>query len=129
MADLDDVRHKLLDAISIALEATGAEAKARMIQLEVRHAAADAAAGAAPALPVDLARLVAALSIVAAPGGKPVVLAQDRDIVQALEAAPGLVSQLAEKGRVEHQGLVVIMRSFANYPPDRVVYECLAFRG
>ncbi len=42
--DLNDARHKLLDAISTALESSGPEAKARMIQLEVRHAAADAAA-------------------------------------------------------------------------------------
>src|SRR5476649_1562687 len=52
LQDLNDVRHKLLDAMSIALESTAPEAKARMIQLEVRHAAADAAAGAP--LPADL---------------------------------------------------------------------------
>jgi len=121
LTDLDEVRHKLLDAISVALESTGAEAKARMIQLEVRHAAADAAA-AVPALPVDLARLVAPVSIVVIPGAKPIVL------VQALEAAPNLVPQLAEKGRAEHQGLQVLLRSFANYQPDRVVYDCFAFR-
>ena len=127
LTDLDEVRHKLLDAISIALESTGAEAKARMIQLEVRHAAADAAAGA-PALPLDLARIVAPVSIVAIPGAKPIVLAQDREVVQALEAAPNLVSQLAEKGRAEHQGMQVLLRSLSNYQPDRVVYECFAFR-
>ncbi len=127
LTDLDDVRHKLLDAISIALESTGAEAKARMIQLEVRHAAADAAG--APALPVDLARVVAAISIVVVPGAKPVVLAQDRDIVLALESAPNLVTQLAEKSRAEHQGLQVLLRSLSNYQPDRVVYECFAFKA
>jgi mannitol/fructose-specific phosphotransferase system IIA component (Ntr-type) len=127
LEDLNDVRHKLLDAISIALESTAPEAKARMIQLEVRHAAADAAAAAPPS--ADLARLVAPVSIVAVPGGKPIVLAQDRDIVQALEAAPNLIPQLAEKGRVEHQGLHLLLRSFANYQPDRVVYECFAFRA
>jgi len=127
LTDLNDVRHKLLDAITIALEATGPEAKARMIQLEVRHAVADAAAAAAP-VPVDLARLVAPVSIVAVPGAKPIVLAQDRDLVVALEAAPNLVSQLAEKSRAEIQGLHVVLRTSANYQPDRVVYECFAFR-
>lgn len=125
LEDLNDVRHKLLDAITIALESTAPEAKARMIQLEVRHAAADAVA--AP-LPIDLARAVATVSIVVAPGAKPIVLAQDRDIVQALEAAPNLIPQLAEKSRAEHQGLHLLLRSITNYQPDRVVYECLAFR-
>jgi mannitol/fructose-specific phosphotransferase system IIA component (Ntr-type) len=131
LADLNDVRHKLLDAITIALESTAPEAKARMIQLEVRHAAAaDAATAAAAApLPVDLARLVAAVSIVVVPGAKPVVLGQDRDLVQALESAPNLVPQLAEKSRAEHQSLHVLLRSVSNYQPDRVVYECFAYRS
>jgi len=130
LSDLDDARHKLLDAISIALESTGAEAKARMIQLEVRHAAADAAAAqpAAGLAAVDLARVMAPVSIVVVPGARPIVLAQDRDIVQALESAPNLVAQLADKSRAEHQGLQVLLRSLANYQPDRVVYDCLAFR-
>jgi len=126
LADLNEVRHKLLDAITIGLEATAPEAKARMIQLEVRHAAADAAA---TTLPIDLARVVAAVSVVVVPGGKPIVLGQDRDIVLALESAPNLVSQLAEKSRAEHQGLHVLLRSLSNYQPDRVVYECFAFRS
>jgi nitrogen PTS system EIIA component len=126
LADLNEVRHKLLDAITIALESTGPEAKARMIQLEVRHAVADAAA---TSLPVDLARVVAPVSIVVVPGAKPIVLAQDREIVLALEAVPNLIPQLVEKSRAEHQGLLVLLRSFANYQPDRVVYECFAFRS
>jgi mannitol/fructose-specific phosphotransferase system IIA component (Ntr-type) len=131
LTDLNEVRHQLLDAITIALEATGPEAKARMIQLEVRHAVADAAAGAVTAAPgpVDLTRLVAAVSIVVVPGARPIVLAQDREIVAALEGAANLVGQLAEKSRVELQGLYVLLRSSANYQPDRVVYECFAFRS
>ena len=128
LADLNEVRHKLLDAITIALESTGAEAKARMIQLEVRHAAAGEAA-APPPLPIDLARIAAPVSIIAVPGGKTIVLGLDRDIVQALEAAPNLVPQLAEKSRAELQGMQVLLRSLANYQPDRVVYECFVLRS
>ena len=39
LADLSEVRHRLLDAIHIALESTAPDARARMIQLEVKHAA------------------------------------------------------------------------------------------
>jgi mannitol/fructose-specific phosphotransferase system IIA component (Ntr-type) len=129
LEDLNDVRHKLLDAITIALESTGPEAKARMIQLEVRHAAAaDAAAGPSP-LPLDLASVSGFVSVVVVPGAKPIVLGQDRDIVQVLESAPNLVPQLADKGRAEHQGVKVLLRSLSNYQPDRVVYDCLAFKA
>ncbi len=69
------------------------------------------------------------MTVVAIPGSKPIVLAQDRDIVQGLEAAPNLTAQLAEKGRAEYQGMIVLLRSFANYQPDRVVYECFAFKA
>jgi mannitol/fructose-specific phosphotransferase system IIA component (Ntr-type) len=127
MEDLNDVRHKLLDAITVALEATAPEAKARMIQLEVRHAAAVEAA-AAP-LPVDLARLAMPVSIVSVPGAKPIVLALDPQLVQTLESAPNLVPQLADKGRAEAQGVQVLLRSLTNYQPDRVVYDCFALKG
>jgi hypothetical protein len=129
MEDLNDVRHKLLDAITIALEATGPEAKARMIQLEVRHAAADAAIADSATVPIDLARIVAPISVIAVPGAKPIILAQDRDLVLSLEAAPDLVAQLAGKSRAEHQGLHILLRSLTNYQPDRVVYECFAFKA
>ncbi len=132
MEDLNDVRHKLLDAISIALESTGPEAKARMIQLEVRHAAAAAEEETAPGaalLPADLGRLLAPLSVIVAPGFKPLVLGQDREIVHALETAPNLAAQLAEKGRAEYQGLHVFLRSLSNDQPDRVVYDCFAFKA
>ena len=127
MTDLDDVRHNLLDAITVALESTGAEAKARMIQLEVRHAAADAAGQ--PPIAVDLTRVIAPVTIVVVPGGKPIVLGQDREMVLALEGAANLVAQLAEKSRAELQGVHVLLRSLTNYQPDRVVYECFAFKA
>ncbi len=40
LTELGDVRHSLLDAISIALESTAPDARARMIKLEVRQAEA-----------------------------------------------------------------------------------------
>ena len=40
LKDLGEVRDRLLDAIHVALESTAPDARARMIKLEVRHAAA-----------------------------------------------------------------------------------------
>lgn len=124
LEDLNEVRHRLLDAISVALESTTPEAKARMIQLEVKHAVSEAEA----ALPVFASHLIP-VSIVVVPGAKPVVLCQDREMVSFLEPQEGLVSRLAQTGQVEHQGIKLLLRASAHYQPDRVVHDCLAFRS
>ena len=125
LTDLGEVRHRLLDAISVALESTAPEAKARMIQLEARHTEA---AGAAIALPADIARRFIPLSILVLPGMKPVVLSQDREIVSLLEGREGLTQDLAQQGQVEAGGVRILLRAASNYQPDRVLYECLAFK-
>jgi len=57
-----------------------------MIRLEVKHAAAQELG-----LPLELARFIIPLSILAIPGSKPVILYQDREMVQALESQDELV--------------------------------------
>lgn len=123
LKDLGEVRHRLLDAIHVALESTAPDPRARMIQLEVKHAAAHEFG-----LPVELARFIIPLSILAIPGSKPVILCQDREMVQALESQDDLASHLVQNGRTEHQGIQILLRSSSNYQPNRVLYDCLAFR-
>ena len=126
LGDLGEVRHRLLDAITVALEATTPDARARMIQLEVKQAAAhEGAIG----LPAEFAHSIIPLSIVAVPGSKPIILCQDAEMVRALEAQEQLASQLIQNGRAEHNGVQVLLRSSSNYQPDRVVYDCLAFKS
>jgi hypothetical protein len=48
--------------------------------------------------------------------------------VQALESQDDLASQLVKSGRTEHQGIQILLRSSSNFQPDRVLYDCLAFR-
>jgi mannitol/fructose-specific phosphotransferase system IIA component (Ntr-type) len=124
LTDLADVRNALLDAISIALESTAPEAKARMIQLEARHAAAGEIV---TALPDALAHIIP-LSIVAIPGTGAIVLCQDRDLVHLLESQAQLVQQLAQDGRATYPGFQLLLRSSSGYQPDRTVYECFAFK-
>jgi nitrogen PTS system EIIA component len=127
LTDLGEVRNRLLDAISLALESAAPEARARMIQLEVKHAAVQEAARIG--LPSEIARSVFPLSILAIPGSKSIVLCQDRDLVQTLESQDQFaVSQLAEKGSAECNGIQVLLRSYANYQPNRILYDCLGFR-
>ena len=123
LKDLGEVRDRLLDAIHVALQSTTADARARMIQLEVKHAAAREFG-----LPLELARSIIPLSILAIPGSKPVILCQDREMVQALESQDDLASHLVRNGRAEHQGIQILLRSSSNYQPDRILYDCLAFR-
>ena len=81
-------------------------------------------------LPAEVAHSLTALTIVVIPGGtKPIVLCQDGDLVTALESHDQLTTQLAQHGRAEHLGFHVMVRSHATYQPDRMVYDCLAFRS
>ena len=127
LKDLADARHRLLDAISAAAEQAVPEAKARMIQLEVKHSVLEKAA--AGAFPMDFANRVIPLTIIAAPEIKPLVLCQDRALVDLLETKdPTLAANLANNGQFEVQGFRILLRSTANYQPDRTVHECLAIR-
>jgi len=125
MADLTEVRHRLLDAVNLALEAMTPEVRARMIKLEEKHANI---ADAGTALPADLLRTASALSILCLPSGKPIVLGQDRELVEILESHEALKDDLAQHGHSEHQGIHLLLRTTSTYQPDRVLYECLAFR-
>jgi nitrogen PTS system EIIA component len=125
LSDLGEVRHRLLDAMSVALEAAAPDARARMIQLEVKHAAAqDGGVG----LTTELARTIIPLSILSIPGSRPIVLCQEQELVKALEGEEQLIPQLAQNGRAENGGVQVLLRSFSTYQPDRVVYDCVAVR-
>jgi len=126
LSDLGEVRHRLLDAITVALEATTPDARARMIQLEVKQAAAQESG---LGLPAELAHSVIPLSIIAVPGSKAIILCQDGEMVRALEAQEQLLPQLIQNGRAEHNGVQVLLRASSNYQPDRVVYDCLAFKA
>lgn len=122
---LAEMRNRLLDAISAALESSAPEARARMIQLEVKRA--EVQMEALP-LPSELARNIVPLSLLAMPGSNGIVLCQDRDLVRLLEGQPQIVIQLAQSGRAEFQGIEVILRSSSQFQPDRVLYDCLVFK-
>jgi len=124
LSDLSEVRHSLLDAITVALGSTVPEARARMIQLEVKQAAA---AESPAGISGDLAQHFIPVSILAIPGRGPLVLSQDTELVQRLEGDPHLAERLAQTGRAEHLGTRLILRSTSSFQPDRTLYECLAF--
>jgi nitrogen PTS system EIIA component len=121
--ELNEVREHLLNLISSARETAGPDTRARMIQLQARHAVT-----VAPAY--ELANLIVEpVTIVAGPGVKPIVLARDRHLMEHLDSAPGLVNKIAVEGIYQNGGWRLLKRSEAIYQGDRVLYDCLAVKA
>jgi PTS system nitrogen regulatory IIA component len=120
---LAGVRHRMLDLLTAASEAAAPDAKARMIRLEAKQAAA-----LAPAPDLLPAVQVVPLSVVVAPGFRPLVLCQDGNLAAQLEAAGDLSSNLAAKAPFDRGGYRILIRSVTAYQPDRFFYDCLAIR-
>lgn len=125
--ELSEVRHTLLDAISQALESVGPEARARMIQLEVKHAASQVIT------PTDnkitkLVRSLIPVSILDIPGAPSTVLAQDQLLVQQLETCDHLSTELAQHGFAEHLGVGVVLRSSEHFALNRIIHHCVAVK-
>ena len=127
--DLNEVRIRLLDVISAAMETDVPADRARMVRIEAKQAAVAAVppAGeptAAGGWPVTFLPL----QLILVPGRPPLVLAQDRDLVTALEAASELPAQLAKLSSADAAGYRVLLRNISAYAPDRALSECLAFK-
>lgn len=125
--DLSEARHRLLDIISAAVESYGPEAKARMIRLEAKQAAAVEPAQA-QALPFDIARDILPLSVLVVHGLKPIILAQDKDLVTHLEAGTDLPASLSKHTPFDQGSYRIIPRCATTYQPDRLLYDCLAIK-
>jgi nitrogen PTS system EIIA component len=124
--DLGEVRNRLVDLLTAAVESALPDVKARMIQLEARQAVTALAETLPAAVLAGLDLL--ALSVLIVPGAKPVVLAQDREIIAQLEGAPDLAVPLAARVPFDKAGYRIITRSVATFAPDRLVYDCLAVK-
>jgi len=121
--DLNAVRLRLIDLVGSALEATGPDARARMIRLESRQAAAPT-----PAMPLLANAVILPFSVLAVPGVKSVVLALDRNLVSTIENVPDLAGLLSRQGQLDAGGFRVLVRNHTNFAPDRTLFECLAIK-
>lgn len=121
--ELNDVRDYLLDLISATKETVGPETRARMIQLQAKPSA--------EILPSpDLSNLIVEpLTIIAGPGHKPIVLAQNINLIEILDSSPGLIEAVSARGIFQNGGWRIIKRGSTTYLQDRVVYECLAIKA
>jgi mannitol/fructose-specific phosphotransferase system IIA component (Ntr-type) len=129
LEELSDVRHALLDAITHAIESVTPEARARMIQLEVRHAeaAAEAESGVTD-IPGAVSGLIFPVSVLVTPQSS-VVLGQNVELVGEIEGISGLSEELSKHGRISKEKLHVILRSSEHYAGERVLHDCIAYRS
>ena len=130
LEDLSDVRHALLDAITHAIESVTPEARARMIQLEVRHA--EAAAGAEARIteiPGAVSGMIYPVSILLSVGAAPVILGQNAELVAEIEQVDDLAVELSKQGRASKEKLHVVLRSSEHYAKERVLHSGIAYRS
>ena len=119
---LNDVRNELLNWVSASIDNTMPQAKARMIKLEAKHAQATEAVCFTAQ---GLERLVP-FYVITGNGPKNLALAQDAELVRAIEAAD--LAQLGEKQDFDAGSYKVFVRSRTLYKPDRAMYDCIAVK-
>jgi len=129
LPDIHSVREKLLDWVGLAISETMPDAKARMIKLEARQAAA-AAAGLPAGLPAD--SLAAGASIlpfrlVSWKEGA-LVLCRDPSLGLALEALGDLASKLGGLKEFDASGYRIALLSETLYSLDRKEYDAVAIQ-
>jgi len=127
--DLNTVRHKLLDWVGIALDAVVPEAKARMIKLEAKQAAVASALTMAGTDKAKLAYKLVAFSLIKTENAKPLILSQDKDLVEALEKIPNLVDLIGQNGDAVVAGYRILLRSSSAFAAGRQLFECLAVKA
>ncbi len=124
--DLATVRERLLDWVSAALEAGIPEAKARMIRLEARQAAADAVPAVGVGTPpVELTSVL----ILTLGNAQDIVLCQKRDLASALEKSSDLRAQLRQHGQFEAAGYKLVHRASTQYDGGRTLHDYLAIKS
>ena len=124
--DLNEVRIRLLDVISAAMETDVPTDRARMVRIEAKQAAVAASPTTVPLN--GWSGQIIPLSIVVVPGKPPLILTQDRDVIAALEAATELPNLLAKQNQADVAGYRVLTRHSSSYQPDRLLYECLLLK-
>ena len=119
--DISTVRERLLDWVSAAVEANIPEAKARMIRLEARQAATEAAPLAAGPLQIAAALFVEM-------EGKTFVLCEQQDLAAALEKEQDLAPLLRQRAQFERAGYRLVFHSATQYQEARTLYEYWAVK-
>lgn len=120
--DLDAVRNYLLDLVSSSKDLVGYESRARMIQLEARVTSAEQKIQQLSNVLIEPVTIVAELN------QKPIVLAQNKELVEMLDKSTQLVESLISKGFYEQNGWRIIKRNSSDYQANRSLVDCIAVK-
>src|ERR1039457_4266419 len=121
--ELSEVRDHLLDLISSTKGTVGPDSRARMIQLQARPSICEVPA-------YNLANLIVEpVTIITSTGIKPVVLAQDRQLVDMLDGSAGHVEAIVAQGMFQNGGWRIVKHREASFQVDRVLFDCLAIKA
>ncbi len=122
--ELNEVRDHLLDLISSTKGTVGPDTRARIIQLQSRPSIVE------PAVTHDLANLIVEpVTIIASPGMNPVILGHDRQLVDLLDGAVGLVEGITTQGVFQSGAWRIVKRKEASFQVDRALFDCLAIKA
>jgi len=120
---LNDIRNYMLDLIDTTKETVGPDIRARMIRLQARPAQESIAFK-------DLSNLVMeAVTIIAGPKMKHIILTQNPDLADMLNRASGdLIEKMEADGFYQAGGWRILRRSSTAYQGGMAALECLAVR-
>jgi nitrogen PTS system EIIA component len=128
LADLPDVRNKLLDWVEIAIHKPVPDSKARMIKIEERQAASALKEESEPGASKTRWSVIP-FSLLALEPGKCVVLSQSREILDALEPIENLHRWFLGSRSFELAGYQINVLSSSGYSGNRTLFECVAVKG
>jgi mannitol/fructose-specific phosphotransferase system IIA component (Ntr-type) len=128
VSTLGAARDRILDLVSLSVESQLSDAKARMIHLEARQAAATSVSTGDPLQGSALPYAIVPVTILVNPGARLVVLSQDPEAVNNLEGAGDISALLAKQTPFDLGGYKLLVRSVASYQSKRLLYDCLAIK-
>jgi mannitol/fructose-specific phosphotransferase system IIA component (Ntr-type) len=121
--DLNTVRNYLLDLVSSAKSIVGPEARARMIQLEVRESLPELELKNIANLLIEPVMIITSNNI------KPLTLSQNKELIDVLESSQNLAESLNSNDKFfDYNGWRILKRNSSLYQAGRVVFDCLAIK-
>ncbi len=120
--DLDDIRNYLLDMIRNSKDLVGFESRAKMIQLESRTTPTT------EVLQTFSNVLIEPVTIVTSLNQKPIVLCNNKELMDLLDTSPNLIENLSGKGYYEQGCWRIIKRSATIYQGSRSLFDCIAIK-
>ena len=121
-ANLDDVRHYLLDLIENTKDTVGPDARAKMIRLQTKEALDTFSFR-------DLTNLIVEpVTLVASAGMGHITLSQNVELTKQLDSASDVIERIEADGVYQNGEWRLLRRGLVNYQGGRVTYDCLAIK-